>query len=1031
MTDEQLLNNWLTLRDADAFNAITTRYAGLVFATAMRILRNTSDAEDVAQSCFEGLATTEHPPTGELAPWLHRVATNRALDHIRTTKNRTKREKLFADDHQTKNELVWNDIYPYIDEAINELPNDLRDVLVERYYANRSAADIAQRLGITPRTVYNRRDAGLKQVRKTLHRRGISVASALLVTLFSANLVQASTVPASLSITLGKLAVAGVVANYTPSAITNVATIGTLLLMKKIAIGSVILIVFALGIWNVMNPPIPKAQPPQSSYAAKPEIEPPSSKVPDATEFSADIDDDSSIQKQVILVGDVTGRFYNSITGEGIPDMRPVIYEISNGKISKSALTVANTDSDENGQYRIANLLPGQYSIEPMEDSKFPITPYYRERLTVTVAVDSVVRNVDFALDPGLKIVGIVRNLDDTPAARATVTARSDKRLSLTITATTSTDGSYALHVPEGDGNFKIHAWKNNMQSPIVKASMNAQGTLDLTLTESLNASISGRVVDAQNRLVENATVGLTGGGLHLGEFSRQVKTDATGQFTIKALAPGEYSIYTAHPGSTFKVMKERLQMIAILSKGELMQGLQLSLGANLSISGHVITPEGATLAGAKINAQNETDENSFNQTWQPHAFATTQDDGTFLLTGLEAGTYKLFGMSPGQRFYRDLTSVSAGTEDVELVMNSTKMNLLQGSVLHSQSGEAITRYKLYTLNDGPYFIDDQMVFSQLPKHIYDPDGRFSLEVPEGITAIGISAEGYAPIIQNIDITDSKDLDEVLFSITPSRYIEGSVVDTNGAPIAGAHLFWGDPLGVFVRNQWLTRTDSQGVFSVNTIPNEARVLTAGYRGYATQQKRIAQDMTFVLEVGGVLYGHLASGSTPIHSAEITLRQGDRNVADLSARSDFDGTYRISGIPAGSYTIRATLPDTIMERALSISAGEKIEENFDLALSGITVYGQIIGIENFDRVHLDLNVFSSNGPQQYRTRGNGDGTYQFNNVAGGSAQLKAQVYRKRMNNLLQLHDLEIPENEDLLHDIHFSTENSAAGVFNGQ
>ena len=58
-SDHALLERWLTNRDAEAFREIVDRYAGMVYGTCTRILRNPDDAEDVAQECFLQLACAD------------------------------------------------------------------------------------------------------------------------------------------------------------------------------------------------------------------------------------------------------------------------------------------------------------------------------------------------------------------------------------------------------------------------------------------------------------------------------------------------------------------------------------------------------------------------------------------------------------------------------------------------------------------------------------------------------------------------------------------------------------------------------------------------------------------------------------------------------------------------------------------------------------------------------------------------------------------------------------------------------------
>ena len=47
--DIGLLDAWRERRDADAFTEIIRRHGGLVYSICKRILRNTTDADDVAQ----------------------------------------------------------------------------------------------------------------------------------------------------------------------------------------------------------------------------------------------------------------------------------------------------------------------------------------------------------------------------------------------------------------------------------------------------------------------------------------------------------------------------------------------------------------------------------------------------------------------------------------------------------------------------------------------------------------------------------------------------------------------------------------------------------------------------------------------------------------------------------------------------------------------------------------------------------------------------------------------------------------------
>src|SRR6516162_8040283 len=62
------------------------RYSAVVYGVALRVLANTTAAEDVVQEIF--LQLWRNPQAfdanrGRLAPWLAVIARNRAIDHLR------------------------------------------------------------------------------------------------------------------------------------------------------------------------------------------------------------------------------------------------------------------------------------------------------------------------------------------------------------------------------------------------------------------------------------------------------------------------------------------------------------------------------------------------------------------------------------------------------------------------------------------------------------------------------------------------------------------------------------------------------------------------------------------------------------------------------------------------------------------------------------------------------------------------------------------------------------------------------------
>ena len=94
-----VLNEWNLIErlkngDEAAFKEIVESSQGLVYNTALGIVQNPEDAEDVAQEVFVQLYESIKSFKGEskLSTWLYRITVSKAMDHLR----KKKRKKRFA-----------------------------------------------------------------------------------------------------------------------------------------------------------------------------------------------------------------------------------------------------------------------------------------------------------------------------------------------------------------------------------------------------------------------------------------------------------------------------------------------------------------------------------------------------------------------------------------------------------------------------------------------------------------------------------------------------------------------------------------------------------------------------------------------------------------------------------------------------------------------------------------------------------------------------------------------------------------------
>jgi RNA polymerase sigma-70 factor (ECF subfamily) len=171
---EAELTGRLAAGDPAALSTIAGWLWEPIAAYAYRLVEDRDAAMDIAQeTCLRLWSRPCADAPRRLRPFLFRIARNLALDRLKTARKRRgllarygalRPRAAPAPDEELERERVAAEVQ----RAIQDLPERRREVFSLAYLQGLSYAEVADVLGISPKTVQNHMSAALAQLRITL-----------------------------------------------------------------------------------------------------------------------------------------------------------------------------------------------------------------------------------------------------------------------------------------------------------------------------------------------------------------------------------------------------------------------------------------------------------------------------------------------------------------------------------------------------------------------------------------------------------------------------------------------------------------------------------------------------------------------------------------------------------------------------------------------------------------------------------------------------------------------------------------------
>ena len=147
MSQVDLLNEYATRRDAEAFAKLVDQYQRLIFSTCRRKLHNSQDVDDAVQETFLRLAHKAGELHSNIGGWLHRCAVNVSVDMNRRRQARQKHEHAAAAETPVGFENVQvelAELREHLDSALEKLDAEQRELIIQRFFVGRPQVEMAR-----------------------------------------------------------------------------------------------------------------------------------------------------------------------------------------------------------------------------------------------------------------------------------------------------------------------------------------------------------------------------------------------------------------------------------------------------------------------------------------------------------------------------------------------------------------------------------------------------------------------------------------------------------------------------------------------------------------------------------------------------------------------------------------------------------------------------------------------------------------------------------------------------------------------
>lgn len=572
---------------------------------------------------------------------------------------------------------------------------------------------------------------------------------------------------------------------------------------------------------------------------------------------------------------------------------------IAGALVELRSIASATVTTDADGHAVLDGIGSGEYTVK-IAAAGYASTFHAVRVPDMTGTVDETVR-----LQPGVAVSGVVRDLAGKPVEGARVLAQdvssllydSDPRLDA---ATTDAKGRWQLSgLPRGTVRFRAThpRFAPGVSAPLpLTDGVSREGVI--IVLES-GARLAGRVVDPSGAPVASAAV-------HVGAANvdnllvRHVYCDDRGRFEVTGLPRALLHVVAMNEGASSALVGVDLSRVAERDD------LVITLDGDGRIAGRVVSSSGDEVPEARVMAIPEDDNSTTARSerrLRGRATTVAAADGTFALTGLQAGRYRVRAIRPGapselfgQRYGQP---ADTGTENLRLVVDEE--SAVTGVVSFADGSHPA----MFAVSVG----------AARPLPFAAADGKFRVDaVPAGRRFVQITGPTLEMrVLDGVELKAGETTDLGTVTVQRGRVVSGRVTDADGRPVAGATVYCGAQLQADGRSVGLfddvaikqVVTGADGSYRIAGLGRSSQVVVADHdeQGRSASQVMPAGDgdvqIDLQLITPGALEGRVTKNGQPIETI-VGMRPDVGSDVQFSVGTGPDGRYRFDRLAPGRY-----------------------------------------------------------------------------------------------------------------------------------